>query len=373
MRAIEQEVIDTYRYLHNHPEISWHEFKTTAYIKEKLKEYCSKVITFKNHTGVIGEFGNFDGKRPVVGLRADIDALWQEVEGKFKPNHSCGHDAHTAIILGVLWKLAEEKLLHDKVATKFIFQPAEETGDGALMMIQNHVIDNLDYLYGIHVRPYHETPMGVAAPVIIHGAAKNYEGVINGEDAHGARPHLNINAIEVGAQIVNLLNQIHLDPTVPHSVKMTKFQAGGKSLNIIPGNASFGLDLRAQNNKLMNTLDKKVQEILSTIANLYGVTIELTHEDYVPAAVLNDTAISIMKKAIIETVGENNMKPSILTPGGDDFHFYSIKKPTLKATMLGLGCDLRPGLHHPLMTLNEEALLIGVNILFRAIIKTYGL
>lgn len=67
-------------------------------------------------------------------------------------------------------------------------------------------------------------------------------------------------------------------------------------MNIIPGNASFGLDLRAQNNKLMNTLDKKVQEILSTIANLYGVTIELTHEDYVPAAVLNDTAISIMKK-----------------------------------------------------------------------------
>src|SRR5699024_8485481 len=142
-----------------------------------------------------------------------------------------------------------------------IFQPAEEVGTGALKMIENGVITNMDYLYGVHLRPKQETQMNRASPVIIHGAAKSIHATIIGEDAHAARPHLTSNAIEVGAQIVNMLQNIHLDPNIPYSVKMTTFQAGGKNTNIIPGNAKFSLDLRTQNNDQMEELLSKIEGI----------------------------------------------------------------------------------------------------------------
>ncbi|WP_067725990.1 M20 peptidase aminoacylase family protein [Oceanobacillus damuensis] len=371
--TIEQKVNDTFHYLHNHAEISWEEVETTKYIKNQLEKSGCNVTVFEDCTGVIGEFGNFDKGLPVVGIRADMDALWQEVNGKFQANHSCGHDAHMAMVLGVLWKLVQTPEIADQVAVKFIFQPAEENGTGALKMVEKKVIDNVDYLFGIHLRPSQETKMGQATPVIVHGATKMYSADIKGEDAHGARPHLNHNAIEIGAQIVNMISQIHLDPRIPHSVKMTKFQAGGKNTNIIPGNASFSLDLRAQNNKLIDQLEKKVNSIFESIRNLYDVDIEITSVGGIAAAETNEEAISIMSQSIKETIGEENLTPPLVTPGGDDFHFYTIEKPSLKATMLGLGCDLQPGLHHPHMTFNEKALMNGVEILHRAVLNTYNI
>ncbi|GIO24218.1 M20 peptidase aminoacylase family protein [Oceanobacillus sp. J11TS1] len=371
--SIEKQVKDHFHYLHNHAEISWEEVETTKFIKRKLEEAGCKVEVFKEHTGVIGKFGDFSKGLPVVGIRADMDALWQEVNGTFQANHSCGHDAHMSMVLGVLWKLTQIPNLKEQVAVKFIFQPAEEHGNGALKMIEQGVVEDVDYLFGVHLRPKQEVAMGKAAPVIVHGAAISFEAAIKGEDAHGARPHLNANAIEVGAHIVQMLSQVHLDPRVPHSVKMTKFQAGGKSSNIIPGNASFSLDLRAQTNQVMNELEKKVIQILETAKDLHGVDIEYTKESSIVAAETNDTAIQIMKEAIGEVLGEANLKEDLVTPGGDDFHFYTIKKPELKATMLGLGCDLGPGLHHPNMKFNEDALIHGVDILSQAIKNVYGL
>lgn len=370
--TLEQRVQETFDYLHKHPEISWEEKETTNYIKSLLEKSGCKVTVFDDCTGVIGEYGNFNSGLPVVGIRADIDALWQEVNGEFQANHSCGHDAHMAIVLGVLWKLEQELELKDKVAIKFIFQPAEENGTGALKMVEKQVVDDVDYLFGVHLRPEQEMKMGQASPVIVHGASKMYSATIKGDgDAHGARPHLNHNAIEIGAQIVNMISQIHLDPRVPHSVKMTNFHAGGKSTNIIPGNASFALDLRAQTNELIEQLERKVKNIFHSIQELYDVEINMTSENGLPAAETNEEAISIMEKAISETLGEENTMPPLVTPGGDDFHFYTIKKPSLKATMLGLGCDLTPGLHHPYMTFNKEALQNGVDILSRAILNTF--
>ncbi|MFC4023574.1 M20 peptidase aminoacylase family protein [Oceanobacillus longus] len=369
--TMEQKVIDTFHYLHNHAEISWEEFETTKYIKSLLEESGCRETIFDDCTGVIGEYGNFDKKLPVVGIRADMDALWQEVDGKYQANHSCGHDAHMAMVLGVLWKLRQNPELTEKIAVKFIFQPAEENGTGALKMVEKQVVDNVDYLFGVHVRPSQEAKMGQATPVIVHGASKMYSADIKGDDAHGARPHLNHNAIEIGAQIVNMISQIHLDPRVPHSVKMTKFQAGGKNTNIIPGNASFSLDLRAQNNKLIAQLEKKVNSIFESIRNLYDVDIDITNVGGIAAAETNDEAISIMRQSIEETIGKENTNPPLITPGGDDFHFYTIKKPSLKATMLGLGCDLEPGLHHPRMAFNEKALINGVDILHKAVLNTY--
>ncbi|MBT2217968.1 M20 peptidase aminoacylase family protein [Virgibacillus dakarensis] len=369
--TIEKRVKNTFHYLHEHAEISWEEIETTKYIKKILEENGCKVKTFDDCTGVIGEYGNFNCNHPVIAIRADIDALWQEVNGKFQANHSCGHDAHMSMVLGVLWTLEQNPELKDKVAIKFIFQPAEEKGAGALKMIEKDVVDDVDYLFGVHLRPYQETKLGQATPVIVHGATKTLNAEIEGEDAHGARPHLNHNAIEIGAEIVNMLSKIHLDPRIPYSVKMTNFHAGGKSANIIPGNATFSLDMRAQNNELMDELEKEVHSIFKSIEDLYHIDIKVDSHG-IAAAKTNNEAINIMKKAIEDTLGKDKVDEPLVTPGGDDFHFYTIKKSDLKATMLGLGCDLKPGLHHPEMTFDKDALINGVNILFRAVLNTYG-
>ncbi len=368
---IEMQIENTFDYLHNHAEISWEEVETTKYIEKILKESGCVVKTFNDCTGVIGDLGNFNKGLPVVAVRADMDALWQEVEGKFQANHSCGHDAHMSMVLGLLWKLKKEGNVLDKIAVRFIFQPAEEKAGGALKMVEKGVVDDVDYLFGVHLRPIQEAKLGHATPVIVHGAAKSYEGIIKGHDAHGARPHLNENVIEVGAQIVNLLKQIHLDPLVPHSVKMTSFKAGGKSTNIIPGSATFSLDLRAQTNEEMEKLDSKVNSIMKTVRELYGIDIELNRNSGIAAAKLNDEATMVMSKAIKCVLGEEGLDKPLVTPGGDDFHYYTIKRPSLKATMLGLGCDLKPGLHHPYMTFDKNALINGTEILYQAVKNVY--
>ncbi|MFZ3576971.1 M20 peptidase aminoacylase family protein [Virgibacillus sp. DJP39] len=369
---INKRVQETFTFLHDHPEISWEEVNTTNYIAQLLKVNGCNVTTFDDCTGVVGEFGNFTNGKPVVAIRADMDALWQEVNGEYQANHSCGHDAHMAMALGLLWVLKENSL-EDQIAIKFIFQPAEEKSSGALKMIEKGVIDNVEYLYGIHLRPAQETQMGYATPVIVHGATRKYRATIKGHDAHGARPHLNHNAIEIGAQLVNMMNKIHLDPRVPHTVKMTSFHAGGKSINIIPGSATFSLDMRAQSNELIDLLEQKVKGIFASISDLYDITISVDEVSGVVAAKTNKEAIGIMKQAITKSLGADKVGAPLVSPGGDDFHFYTLKKPTLKATMVGLGCNLKPGLHHPAMTFNKAAMLNGVKILYHAILQTYKL
>ncbi|ASK62564.1 amidohydrolase [Virgibacillus phasianinus] len=371
--TINQRIQETFTFLHGNAEISWKEHNTTKYVANILKESGCRVTTFDDCTGVIGEFGHFTKGLPIVAIRADMDALWQEVNGVFQANHSCGHDAHMAMVLGLLWALKENPELHDQIAVKFIFQPAEEKSAGALKMVEKGGIDNVDYLFGIHLRPAQETQMGYATPVIVHGATRKYRATIKGHDAHGARPHLNHNAIEIGAQLVDMMNNIHLDPRIPHTVKMTSFHAGGESINIIPGSATFSVDMRAQSNELINQLEKKVQGIFTAISDLYDISISVDEVSGVVAAKTNKEAIGIMKQAIGHSLGAGKIAPPLVTPGGDDFHYYTIKKPALKATMVGLGCNLKPGLHHPAMTFNKTALLNGVKILYHAILQTYGI
>ncbi len=368
LQTIKPKIFEMFEWLHTHPEVSWHEVKTTAYIADILKENECEMSTFSDSTGVVGTIGSGG---LTVALRSDIDALWQEVNGEFQANHSCGHDAHATMALGVLLLLKE--LNYTPPGTlKFIFQPAEEKGTGALKMIKENVIEGVDYLYGVHLRPSEEVADGQAAPAIMHGAAQFMKGEILGIDAHGARPHQGQNAIEIGASFIHLLNSIHLNPAVPYSVKMTQFSAGGESGNIIPGKARFSLDLRAQTNDVMEQLITKVKKTAEALAVTNDVKINLQFGAHVAAAVVNEEAKVMMEKAIQETSGNENKVPPVVTTGGEDFHFYTLKKPALKATMLGLGCDLKPGLHHPNMTFNKEALLTGIEILARVIILTFN-
>lgn len=368
-----QKIHETFNHLHQNPELSWEEKETTKYVKQLLKEAgCDRVVSFDDCTGVIGDIGNFSGERPIIAIRADMDALYQEVHGKMQANHSCGHDAHMTTVLGVLWSIYHNEELKKRVGVRFIFQPAEEVGAGALKLVEKGAVDDVNYLYGIHLRPIQELRIGYASPSIVHSATRSIEFEINSQDAHGARPHLTQNAIEIGTFIINAIHSMYFDPNIPHSAKVTRFIAGGKNTNIIPGKASLAIDMRAQTNELMDELHTRVLEIINNARELYHTNIEITNDHGIVAAESSEGAQEVAAKAIENVLGLERLAEPVITPGGDDFHYYKVNVPHLKATMIGLGCDLQPGLHHPHMYFEIESLFNGINI-FNEILHLHSL
>ncbi|MGN7469445.1 M20 peptidase aminoacylase family protein [Brevibacillus sp. SAFN-007a] len=363
-----QAIDETFRHLHANPETSWQEVETTRYLAKRMRALGLKVTTFSDCTGLVAEWG--EGK-PVVGLRTDIDALWQEVDGEWRANHSCGHDAHMTMIVETVEALIGSG--YEPPGTlKVLFQPAEEKGTGALKLVEKGVVDDIDYLYGVHLRPIQEMANGTAGPAIYNGAAMFLYGEITGVSAHGARPHLGINAIEVAGAIISGMGQIHVDPMVPATVKMTMLQAGGDSYNIIPDKARFALDLRAQTNQAMDELIGRVRRVIEGIALSYQATIALTPGSRMVAAEVDEEAKGLMEQAIVDVLGRDKLRAAPVSPGAEDFHFYTVERPHIKATMLALGCDLQPGLHHPQMKFERSALQSGVEILGRVVMRTFA-
>ena len=346
-----------FQHFHQNPEISWKEQATTQKICEILTALGVKHHTFDDVTGVIAEIGE---GADVIAVRADIDALWQEVDGVMRANHSCGHDANITMVLGTLFGLVNESL---NKRVRFIFQPAEETGGGSISMIERGAMQDVTHLFGVHLRPIEELPLGQVAPAIYHGAAAFLEGRIVGEDAHGARPHQGKNAVDVVFALQQALQTLHLDPFKVYSAKLTKIVADGGSVNIIPGNATFSMDVRAQENAVLHDLRKKIEKRFLQIAENHDVEIEWEWLDITPGAEVGLEAVEIARQAILDTVGAEALAASVVTPGSDDFHFYTIHKPELEATMIAVGANLAPGLHHPKMTFDESALYIGADVL----------
>ncbi|MFC4355231.1 amidohydrolase [Chryseomicrobium palamuruense] len=350
--------------LHGNPEISWEEIQTTAYLKHELEKLGLHPVTFKDITGLYVDIGT---GTPTVGIRTDIDALWQEVDGEFQANHSCGHDGHMTMGLGAAQILAAKK---DELpgAVRILFQPAEEKGNGALALLERGVTEQLDYLFGVHVRPLIELPEGTHSPALHHGAARMIRGKISGVEAHGARPEEGINAIEVASALVDAIKRIWIQPGRSGSIKMTSLQAGGTSANIIPGTATFSLDCRAQQNDTMDKLMDGLERAIHSVEIQFGATITTEVGAAIVAAQVNPDAVDILRRAIQSEVGEKRCSDEIVTPGGEDFHYFSYHKPALKTTMLGLGCGVTPGLHHPQMTFNSAYLEEGARILAEACI-----
>lgn len=363
----EQFIDQTFQHLHANPEISWKEMETTRYLAERMRALGLRVTTFEDCTGLVAEWG--EGK-PVVALRTDIDALWQEVDGEWKANHSCGHDAHMTVVLEAVESLIASGY-QPPGTLKILFQPAEEKGTGALKLVEKGVVDDIDYLYGVHLRPIQEMRSGYCGGAIYNGGAMFLYGEITGVSAHGARPHLGINAIEVAGAILSGIGQVHTNPMVPATVKMTMLQAGGESYNIIPDKARFALDLRAQTNEAMDDLVKRVKQIIEGVAVSYQAEISLEQGARMVAAEVADEAKQLMEQAIVDVLGQEKLQPAPVTPGAEDFHFYTVERPHIKATMLALGCDLQPGLHHPKMHFNQEDLVKGVEIMARVVVKTF--
>ncbi|WP_152657126.1 amidohydrolase [Oceanobacillus sp. CFH 90083] len=353
-----------FEHLHNNSEISWKETETTAYLVNLLRKEGLEPQTFDNMTGLYVDIGK---GTPTVGFRTDIDALWQEVDGEFQANHSCGHDGHMTVALGVIFLLKElEPTLSG--AVRILFQPAEEKAQGAKAFVEQGVVDPLQFLFGAHVRPLIELEDGTYAPALYHGAAKLFTGEIHGIEAHGARPEQGANAIEAAAALIDGLKRIWISPAESASIKMTQIKAGGTSTNIIPGSASFSIDARAQTNETMDVLTAGFEKAVEAVSTLYDVSIDYQVDAHIVAAQVDDTAKSLLQQAIINVAGEENCAPEVITPGGEDFHFYTYSKPQLQTTMLGLGCGVTPGLHHPNMTFNQKRLPTGAEIITQALV-----
>ncbi len=358
---VENQILEWFNHFHENPEVSWEEHETTKKLAEILDELKVPYRRFDDVTGLLAEIG--EGNE-VIAVRADIDALWQEVDGVFRANHSCGHDANISMVLGALLLLKNEKL---NKRIRFIFQPAEEKGNGANSMIDRGALEDVTHLFGVHLRPIEELPFGKVSPAIHHGAAIFLEGKIKGIDAHGARPHQGKNAIDVMMSIHQSLKNLYFSPFESYSAKLTKIQAGGENANIIPGNAVFSIDVRAAKNPILFQLKDQIEKDLVALQKLFDIEIEWEWYDLTPGAEVSKEAAAIAREGIIEVLGENQLAEEVITSGSDDFHFYTIRQPEVKAAMIGIGADLSPGLHHPKMTFNRDSLLIGAKVIAKTL------
>jgi amidohydrolase len=370
MPDVKTRVEELYAILHATPELGLKEVKTSAFLAEQLKKAGYEVMTGIGGTGVIGVLRGA-GAGPVLALRADMDALRHMIDGQERAIHSCGHDAHSAMVLCAAEEAAKQRIASGTL--KILFQPAEEILLGALALVDAGAITDVDAIVGIHLRPEQEARKGQATPALYHGASCHIDTTIEGLSAHGGRPHLGINAIDAAAAVVNAVNAIHMNPVVPSSIKVTKLMAGGGAVNLIPDKAEMAMDVRAQNNGVMKELLRKAEAAIGNAAASVGAKAVTRISSGLPAAEYSGEMVELAREAIVAVLGQPGLLPPIVTPGAEDFHFYAQRKPAIKAGYIGLGCDLTPGLHHPAMQFDVGSLINGVNILRHIVDRMLGL
>ncbi|MDR3230582.1 MAG: amidohydrolase [Synergistaceae bacterium] len=355
-------VLQTLADLHDMPEASEKEFKTSACLARRLEE-CGYDVR-SGVGGTTGVIGILDSGQPgpCVGIRADMDALLYEVDGEIVASHACGHDANCTEVLSAAQAIAACGGVK-KGRLLVIFQPAEEVASGALALLKSGELNGLEYLVGTHLRPKQELPMGKILPSLRHAASGFMFGDITGTGAHGARPHLGANAAEAAAAAVFAINSVHVDPLVPHSAKVTMIRCGGNSLNVIPEKAEIGVDMRAQTNAIMDDLKTRVEAAIKAGAAMCGASAVCRWKTGCPAAQDSEEMVEIAQRAIVEALGEEALAPCATTSGGEDFHYYAQGIPGLKTTVIGIGADLTPGLHVRGMTFNTEAVISAAKVL----------
>ena len=356
------------RDIHAHPELRYDVHRTAALVVEKLKSFgCDEVVPGIGQTGVVGVIrGRKEGK--VIGLRADMDALPLEEEtnlpykstvpGKM---HACGHDGHTAMLLGAAKYLAETRNFAGTAVV--IFQPAEEGGAGALAMIRDGLISRfaIQEVYGMHNYP--GLPLGQFG--IRSGAmmasADHITIDIEGKGGHAARPHLSIDTILVGAQIINQLQSTvarNVDPLEAAVVSVCMFQAGHTD-NVIPQHAKLRGTARALTDHVRQTLQKRVPEIVEGTAELYGAKAEITYTNGYPVLVNHDRNTDFAASVAREIAGSNKVAtnfPPVM--GAEDFAFMLGERP---GAFIFVGNGDSAGLHHPAYNFNDETIPVGTS------------
>ncbi|GAA3603292.1 M20 peptidase aminoacylase family protein [Gibbsiella greigii] len=359
--------LEHYRHLHQIPELAFEEFKTSAYIAQKLEE-AGFTLT-RNVNGTTGIIAELDSglPGPVLALRADMDALGHIIDGQPCARHTCGHDGHSSVVLAAAQEMiAEGTVKRGKL--KIIFQPAEEVGAGALAMTENGALDDVEMILGFHLRPLEECPMGQAVAAMYYSASATVEAVFTGVPAHAARPHLGVNALDAAAAAVQAVNAIHLAPNLTYSAKATRFISDAGVTNAIPGEARVCWDLRSQFNEPMETLKTKVQQAINHSAAAFGATVAIKILKEMPAAEISSEMTALIAESITDVLGPQGLVAEKTTPGSEDFFHYPLRIANVKAGFWGLGVNLTPGLHHPEMKFELSALETGVQV-FKACVK----
>lgn len=324
----EKEMVDFRRELHQNPETSMEEFRTTKRISEELTKHgiAHKIL---DPVGIIAEIkGGKPGK--TVALRADMDALAMEelkevsyksqVAGKM---HGCGHDAHSASLLAAAKVLNEVKdELHGNV--RFLFQPAEETATGALLMVKNDCMENVDNVFGIHVSSSIPTGQIAISEGPSHASTDILYIKFTGKGGHGAQPHTCVDAVIMASAFVNEIQTIvsrEVPPLQPAVVTIGKFVSGSR-FNIIAETAHLDGTVRCFDISLREKIEKSIKEYADHVAKMHGGTAEVEYV-YGTLPVINEKKSSeLAQKTAIDMVGNENLLPTEKTMGGEDFSFY---------------------------------------------------
>jgi amidohydrolase len=365
------------RDLHAHPELLYDVHRTAATVTEKLKAFgCDEVVEGLGRTGVVGVIkGRREGAgNKVIGLRADMDALPIEeatglaytstVPGKM---HACGHDGHTAMLLGAAKYLAETRNFSGTAVV--IFQPAEEGGAGARAMVQDGLMERfgIQEVYGMHNFP--GIPVGSFAlrPGPMMAAADRFTIDIEGKGGHAARPHLAVDPVLVGAQIVSQAQSIvarSVDPYDSAVVSICMFQAGHTD-NVIPQTAMLGGTVRTFTPETQDLVQKRLQEIVDGTARLYGATAKLNYTRDYPVTRNHDRQTAFAAAVAGEVAGKDRVdvdtKPVM---GAEDFSFMLNARP---GAFIFVGNGDSANIHHPAYDFNDEAIPVGTSYWVRLV------
>jgi amidohydrolase len=359
------------RDIHAHPELLYDVHRTAATVADKLKSFgCDEVVTGIGRTGVVGVIRGGKGGQGgrVIGLRADMDALPIEeandvpykstVPGKM---HACGHDGHTAMLLGAARYLAETRNFAGTAVV--IFQPAEEGGAGGKAMVQDGLMDRfrIEEVYGMHNYP--GLPVGQFAlrPGPLMAAADRLTIEIEGRGGHAARPHFSVDTVLVGAQIINQIQSIvsrNVDPLHSAVISICMFQAGSTD-NVIPQTALLRGTARSLTPEVRDLLEKRLHEVVTGTAQLYGATAKLTYKRDYPVtrnhARQAEFAASVASQVVGTERVDNDVAPVM---GAEDFSFMLEARP---GAFIFVGNGNSAGLHHPAYDFNDEIIPIGTS------------
>ena len=378
----EKEMVEWRRHLHRHPELSFHEVETAKYIRNVLSEFSNIEVTTLTDNSVIGILkGSKPGK--TIALRADIDALpiVEESDVDFKSEnpgvmHACGHDTHTAILLGAAKTLS--KMQSDiSGIVKFIFQPAEEEPPGgAKLLVEAGVMDDVDMVFGLHIAPNIPAGMVGIRKGALTAASDVFTLNIQGRGSHGSTPELAIDPILVGVEIINNLNHIvsrNVSPFADVVISIGEFNAGNKA-NVIPDTARIQGTIRTNDNTVRAFVQKRIEEVISGVCQMYGATYELDYLLGYSPVVNDDKATDIVRKVAVEVVGEKGQFDMPQMMGGEDFSAYTDVVPgsffILGGGTAEDGCGYMN--HHPKFKVLEECFKVGAAMHTQIVLDILG-
>lgn len=371
-KEIDAQVVAIRRHLHQYPELSFKEFETARYIGAVLEEWG---IPYER----IGETGIFvdivgDKNGPAIGLRADIDALpiQEEAEVPFKSTHqqvmhACGHDGHTAILLGAVYELHHNKTLL-KGTVRCIFQPGEEADGAALALIKLGILKNphLESITGLHLWPY--LPMGTVGVKSgsMTASCDDFKITISGKSGHSARPHQAVDAILVASHIMQTLQLVaakNINPTQPKVIHIGKIY-GGEASNIVADHVVMEGTYRALNSEVRSQLRAELERVCRASEIQWDVKIDIEFLLGAPQIENEIALVSEFIKTASELLGEEKVvdlpEPSM---GADDFGYFSEKIPSLYFRLgIKKEDETTYDLHHPRFHFDDAVLATGVSL-----------